>query len=146
MIKLYLQMFGGGSSGANTGPGGSKSTSKQSLSSSAPGSGRGSGGGRNMDTGSFQPKRTDEDDRPTRVVPYASGERYYTDGAKKIEKGEQYFLRQYRSNGSSSNYGILDANEAKELLRGYSYDDKYQMWFTKRGNRGFEVYKIKKKK
>lgn len=142
MIKLNLQMFGGGSSGAGgDGLSASQTTSKYSF-GGEPGSRRGSGGGIRQNSS----RREEDDERNTLKVPYSSGERYSTTPVEKIEKGESYFIRQFRSNGETRNYGILPAEDVRELLRGYKYDEKYGMWFTSAANRGFTIYRIIRRK
>lgn len=145
-MKLLLQFFGGGNSGAGgAGAGGSKQATKGAF-STAPGV-HGSAGGTGTGSGSAQ-QREKEEEKKYYPVPSEHLYEYTRESATKIDdKNAEYFLRQYRSSTNQpSNYGVLNYEETKEILKGYKYDEKYGMWYTPRGNRGFEVYKVRRKR
>ena len=38
-----------------------------------------------------------------------------------------------------SDLGHLPGEDVKRLLKGYSYDDRYEMWYSPRGTIGYDV-------
>ena len=129
MIKLNIQQFGGRGGGDGLAAGGGMKSGKSSSDKN------------NSENNKFERFREDL------TLPYhgRSDIRYYANGSSHIQNGEEYLLKRYKSNGTSSEYGIVSASEARELLRGYKYDKTFDMWYTKKDNRGFAVYRIKRR-
>lgn len=57
----------------------------------------------------------------------------------KIEAKKTYKVTKYLVDGCTSDIGELDGTDVKSLLKGYSYDETYGMWFSKAAKIGYDV-------
>ena len=60
----------------------------------------------------------------------------------KIESKKFYRVTKYLSNGSDSDMGVLPGTDVKNILKGYSFDDQWGMWYSNRANVGYDVQEV----
>lgn len=58
-----------------------------------------------------------------------------------IKNGKYY--RVYKYGKVLSNLGSMSGEDVKNLLKGYSYDETYDMWFSKACTIGYDVQEVK---
>lgn len=61
----------------------------------------------------------------------------------KIETAKDYKVTKYHANGDCSNLGILPGADVKKILRGYEFDEMFEMWYSKSANVGYDVKEVK---
>lgn len=56
---------------------------------------------------------------------------------------KQYEVTKYTASGKCFKYGILPETDVKQIIKGYTYDEDLEMWFSKAGNIGYDVKEVK---
>jgi len=59
----------------------------------------------------------------------------------KIENSKYYRVRKYGK--VDSDLGTMNGEDVKGLLKGYAYDEDYDMWFSKASTIGYDVQEVK---
>ena len=49
----------------------------------------------------------------------------------------RYEVQKLASNGNDTNLGILSGEDVKKLLKGYTYDEEMELWFSAKANVGY---------
>lgn len=124
MINIVLQQFGGRGSSSGGGRGG----------------GKGSSAGGSSNQSASQPQnaaRSEEEIK--RSISLA-----HPDAASKIVNGETYTIVKVNSSRTLANYGQVQAEDARAILKGYKYDELYGLWFSKSGAIAYEVKRVRR--
>lgn len=60
-----------------------------------------------------------------------------------IKKEKLYKVEKYPANGKSTDLGILPGTDVKSILKGYTYDSTFEMWFSGKANIGYDIEEVK---
>lgn len=56
----------------------------------------------------------------------------------KIDINKLYNVERYTEK-DTRDYGTLYGSDVKKILRGYTYNEEFEMWFSKKGTIGYYV-------
>lgn len=58
----------------------------------------------------------------------------------KIYNDRRYSVEKYAiSESNDANYGILSGADVKRLLKGYTYEEEMEMWFSPKAQIGYSI-------
>lgn len=55
---------------------------------------------------------------------------------------EKAIVKIYYKNGEVGNYGTIEKLDLVRMLRGYTYDKEFEMWFDKKADNAYDVKAI----
>ncbi len=62
----------------------------------------------------------------------------------KIESGKSYRVERFSTYANDdADYGILPGDDVKRILKGYTYDEQFQMWYSGSSKVGYSVEEVK---
>lgn len=81
--------------------------------------------------------RSSADRSVTPSAPVNTGGKIYADRVYSVEKFTE-------SGNGDRNYGALPGSDVKSMLRGYTYNQDLDMWFTKSGRTGYSITEVRR--
>ena len=52
---------------------------------------------------------------------------------------QNYEVEKYEADGTNSNLGTLPYEDVKRILKGYKYDEMFEMYFSPKANIGYAI-------